>query len=158
MERKYQKTALRNTRFDVFIATPMSAFDSDEDYKNHRELIMYILKILRKDGLSVYFAGEGIASFGAFSGENAFALDIQALENSANFYLIMPCKVYSSVLVELGYALGLRKPCTIFVRDKEDLPYVMRDPDFSTLRNFPPTRVFTYNDDRDLITQLTLLH
>ena len=53
----------------------------------------------------------------------------------------------TSALVEAGYALALRLPCLLFVRNKADLPYLLRQAAQSGARDLlPPLRIAALGD------------
>ena len=59
--------------------------------------------------------------------DHAIMQDFGALEASAVFIMIFPGSVNSSVIVEAGYALALGKPSIYFVKDKKELPFMLRE-------------------------------
>ena len=59
--------------------------------------------------------------------------DIEALRRSRNFMMIYPHAAVTSCLLEAGYALIADMPSFYFVRNTDDLPYMMR----GALEDFP---------------------
>ena len=118
------------TKYSLFISTPMSSFSTDAAYQQHREEIMELINALRKNTRfkSVYFSGESLKSQEEFiTPDHAIMQDFGALEASAVFIMIFPGSVNSSVIVEAGYALALGKPSIYFVKDKKELPFMLRE-------------------------------
>ncbi len=135
----------------VFIAAPMSAFGDDSEYQASREAILGLRKRLVDDlGLDdAYYAGASVASTAAFDGpDNALESDLRALLAADLFVLLYPRKVLSSVLIETGYALALRKPTLIMVRNRADLPFLLRQAeDLSGRDPLPVIHVAALSDD-----------
>jgi nucleoside 2-deoxyribosyltransferase len=115
---------------DLFIAAPMSGYQSDAEYRRTRGLVMSLIAALKdaRPNARIYFAGTGIETSADFTGQKmAMQDDLAALQRSDVFILIYPEKVHSSVLVEAGYALALRIPTIVLVRRKADLPYLFQE-------------------------------
>jgi nucleoside 2-deoxyribosyltransferase len=72
--------------------------------------------------------------------------NLDLLNSCDRFIMIYPEKVVSSCLIELGFAIAQRKPCTIFYKKKEDLPYMLEDAGM--------IKKFSYKDDDDLIKKI----
>lgn len=131
----------------VFLAAPMSGFETSQDYETHRFEVLRILSSLRSlDSVeSVYYAGETIDSTGKFdSSKDAFTLDLRNIEQCNIFVLLYPFKVLTSALVEVGIALGLGKPTCIVVNDRSDLPYMLREAEqrHSAINFVKPIKIF----------------
>lgn len=58
------------------------------------------------------------------SPEESAITDLNAIENATHFILFYPYKTSTSALIELGYALALRKKILIAVPDLKELPYL----------------------------------
>ena len=67
-------------------------------------------------------------------------------------YLIVvyPKPLPSSVLVEIGYAIALSKKIIIFVKDPNDLPYMLHNSDVSINNIY----IMTYKKIDDIIHQI----
>lgn len=145
---------LKTVRYDAFLAAPMSAFGSDAEYQESRgRMVALIAHIQARHGLErVYYAGLRASSSSEFtSPEAALAEDMNALRSTSIFILIYPSKIVSSVLVEVGYAMALSKPCLLLARRRDDLPYLLLSAEgLSGTHGFPFLRVITYRDDDDL--------
>lgn len=130
-------------KYDVFLSSPMSAFKTDEDYKKERDTMLKLKEHLeRQKNLSIYYAGEHISSSISFESELVGLNDFEAIENSKCFIMFYPESIVSSVLVEAGYALALKKPSIYFVHNKEKLPFLLREAHHSC----PNVQVFEYTD------------
>ena len=52
--------------------------------------------------------------------------DLEALRRSKYFMLVYPERIVSSVLFEAGLAVALGKPSVYFIRDRRNLPFLMK--------------------------------
>jgi len=116
----------RTTR--IFVAAPMSAFASDAEYAQHRDVVNWLCaRLEQNDGVSVYFAGRAIDGAAGFDDpKQAFLADFDALVKCDLFVLYYPLPVRSSVLVELGIAIGRRKPCLLLPARRADLVFLLQ--------------------------------
>ncbi|HME20006.1 MAG TPA: hypothetical protein VKI44_01340 [Acetobacteraceae bacterium] len=130
--------------YDLFLAAPMSALD-ESDYATERAGVLAVVEQLGVlPGFArVYFAGAEIGHPGGFTGEaDALRRDLTALRHARLFVLIYPGKIVTSALVEVGYALALRLPCLLLVRDRSDLPYLLNQAEQTDAGDLlPPMRI-----------------
>jgi hypothetical protein len=112
----------------IFVAAPMSAFASDADYAQHRYVVNWLCARLEQDdGVSVYFAGRAIDGAAGFDDpKKAFLADFDALVKCDLFVLYYPAPVRSSVLVELGIAIGRGKPSLLLPARRKDLVFLLQ--------------------------------
>ena len=118
------------TKYDFFISTPMSSFKSDNEYQEHRKIIIELINYLKSNTKynCIYFSGETLSNQDEFlPPDQAVRRDFGALEASRIFVLIFPGQLNSSVIVEAGYALALGKPSIYFIKDRHDLPFMLRE-------------------------------
>jgi hypothetical protein len=137
-------------KYDVFVSAPMAAYATAEQFaENNREVIAVIDSLRRDCGLdAVFYAGQSITGPDDFDlAETSLEEDLRALRQSRLFLMIYPEKIASSVLVEAGAALALNKLCVFFVRDRSDLPFVLRNADADRAAE---VRVHEYADYDDL--------
>jgi hypothetical protein len=120
--------AFGETGVRIFLAAPMSAFASDAEYKLHREIVGRVCDHLEKGGdASVYFAGRAIAGASDFDNpQAAFLTDFNALVDCDLFVLYYPGPIRSSVLVEVGMAIGRGKPCLLMPAKRDDLVFLLK--------------------------------
>lgn len=132
---------------DVFFSTPMAAFADDASYRSARAEFKKVFDALKQDcGLSVYWAAENIESMSDFDTLDVSVLDdLKALQESHCFVLIYPQKIPTSALFEAGYALALNRFSHYFVRNRDDLPFLMRELAGSN----PNVRIHTAQDWKD---------
>src|SRR5271166_5837456 len=111
--------------YDLFLAAPMSALD-ESDYATERAGVL-----------------AEVEHPGGFTGEaDALRRDLTALRHARLFVLIYPGKIVTSALVEVGYALALRLPCLLLVRDRSDLPYLLNQAEQTDAGDLlPPMRI-----------------
>lgn len=122
------KADLRKFAYDVFLSTPMAAFSTDAEYRGARAEFKKVFDALKGCGLSVYWAAENIEKMSDFDTLDVSVLDdLKALQESARFVLIYPQQIATSALFEAGYALALNRFSHYFVRDRDDLPFLMRE-------------------------------
>lgn len=115
--------------YDVFLSTPMAAFKTDAEYRSGRAEFKKVFDALKQQcALSVYWASEKIESIDDFDTLDVSAMDdLVALKQSHRFVLLYPQKLPTSALFEAGYALALDCDSHYFVRDRDDLPFLMRE-------------------------------
>ena len=141
--------------YRIFLAAPMSA-SSKKEYEQNFQDISYLQQELRdmRRVESVYFAGEEKPHKSDFtpSPSDAFRDDVMTLADANIFVFIYPQKVLTSALIELGMALGMKKRTFIFVRNPEDLPYLLIGArDGSRNVDFMPTiSISTYKNAAEL--------
>lgn len=123
------KADSRKYAYDVFLSTPMAAFSTDAEYRSARAEFKKVFDALKQGcGLSVYWAAENIEKVSDFDTLDVSVLDdLKALQDSGRFVLIYPQKIATSALFEAGYALALNRFSHYFVRDRDDLPFLMRE-------------------------------
>lgn len=120
--------------FDVFIATPMSAY-TGPDYSINRAKIIELVRLVRNldKRADIFCPAMEIVDTAKWDlSQEALEQDMLALERADLFimtYLRPLPKKASSVLVEAGMALALRVPSIFLVDDRSDLPYMLRDAD-----------------------------
>lgn len=116
-------------RYDVFLSAPMASFTDDAAFQAGRAEFQKVYDALTQDcGLRVYWAAKDIRSRADYQTMDvSVEEDFAALEQSRFFVLLYPEKMVTSALFEAGYALALRRPSLYFVRDRDDLPFLMQE-------------------------------
>lgn len=116
--------------FEVFISSPMVSLVDQNRYEALRKTTIGVIKSLNYLlGLNkIYYAGEEIGLIDdvdppSISAEN----DLEMIKKSEYFILIYPEKLVTSCLVEAGYAISLKTPSIYFVKNTEDLPYMLKE-------------------------------
>ncbi len=72
-----------------------------------------------------------------------------ALRAAHLFVMIYPGKIVTSALVEVGYAMALRLPCLLLVRDRDDLPYLLKQAERAgEAAQLPPIEIQTLGGRR----------
>lgn len=135
--------------YDLFVSVPMAAFDESREYEKFRESILDAIRGIKKHcGFSTaFFAGQEIGNFKDFDSEDlSIVEDYTALKNSKNFVLIYPQKLATSALVELGWAMVMKKPIIIFAKKRDELPYLMKNAD-AAYRNIA---IYEYKTSSDI--------
>jgi hypothetical protein len=72
--------------------------------------------------------------------------DFQKINKSKKFILIYPEKIVTSCLVEIGYAICLNLPCVLFVKSRNDLPYILKE--IGQIKN--NVLIYTYSDTNSI--------
>lgn len=143
----------------LFVAAPMSGFDTVEAYQAHRDETLELVEHLENlpETASVYYAGRDIPSSGEFSGPNkALMLDLGGLIDSDAMIMLYPTKVVSGALIEVGIAIGKKIPVLIVVKDRADLPYMFREVDEFRFpnENLAPIRVICADSALDSLDEI----
>lgn len=132
--------------YDLFISCPMSNIEGEE-YERMYSTINAIIDSLGESGLSAYSALKKVGNIPIFDPEGIAAeTDLAALASSRNFLMIYPRKILSSCLLEAGYALVSGIPSTYFVKNDDDLPYMLR----GAVESFRNTRRFPFREQSQI--------
>lgn len=111
----------------VFVSIPMAGAPDTGTYSEDREFFLALKERLAEDGTDTYCAGETIPPGQQFDpGAISIRQDLSALDRSALFVLIYFRSAHSSVLFEAGYALARGMESIYLVRDRNDLPFLMK--------------------------------
>lgn len=123
------ESCLNRYRYDVFLASPMAALETDADYQRYRDGALAIEQALQKycGFTSIFYAGRDIPTKDAFeaAGDSLYE-DFEALKASRHFMLIYPERIASSTIFEAGMALAMGKPSLYVVNDRNDLPFLLQ--------------------------------
>lgn len=123
------ESCLARYKYDVFLASPMAALKTDNDYQQYRNGALAIEKALQKHCgfTSVFYAGRNIPSKAAFEAAgDSLSEDFEALQSSRHFLLIYPEQKASSVIYEAGMALAMGKPSVYVTNHRRDLPFLLQ--------------------------------
>jgi len=133
--------------YDVFLSAPMAAFSDDGQYRAARAEIAKVFTALTIGcGYRVYWAAEKIESIADFDSLDVSVMaDLKAIDASRSFMLIYPEKLVTSALFEAGYALARGRPASYFVRQRDDLPFLMRE----LAGSVPTVKIHTAADWKD---------
>ncbi len=124
-EQKKQNLRPTKPKKGIFISAPMSTVSNYESFR--KEIILLAKKLKEIFNCDVYFAGSDKETIEHFDYPSiSFSKATYMIDYLDKFILIYPTKLLSSVLVELGWALGTKKSCIVFVKDRNDLPYLLR--------------------------------
>lgn len=136
-------------RGKVFVGVPMASAN-DGEYLDYKECALQVKQALidYSGAKEVYCPSEEIPDRGKFDGyKKAIRKDFQILKESEHYVFIYPKNINSSILVEMGYAIALSKNTTIFARDKNDLPFMLKKADIA-ISNL---EIYQYNSTNDII-------
>lgn len=120
---------VRRYKYDVFLSTPMAGFRTNAQFQAGRANFLKIYNALTKEcGFQVYWAAVDIKSRDEYQTMDVSAqVDLAALDDSRYFVLLYPEALVTSALFEAGYALALKMHALYFVRDRDDLPFLMQE-------------------------------
>lgn len=137
-------------QYDIFISAPMASFTSDEQYQQERHQMLELINSLHQNCRfgNIFYAGSQLESQTDFDSDVALAADhdFHAIDGSRYFLLIYPERLASSVLVEAGYAIAKEKPSVFFVRNRQDLPYLLKN-----LHGIRNVEIYEYNNLENII-------
>jgi nucleoside 2-deoxyribosyltransferase len=110
----------------VFFSMQMSGLEG-QDYIIEREKIMKTVEELRLSCNTVVFFNEQVLRIEDFD-ESKFdgKKYISDIDDCDLFAAVITQKAFSSIYFEVGYALGKKKQCLVFVTKKDVMPLVMR--------------------------------
>jgi len=116
---------------DVFLAVPMASTADEAAYQATRREVRDLVAAIRNYcSYSVYCAALQVDSRADFDSPGfALADNVPAMLNSRRFVLYVPTIIEkpSSVWVEAGMALVLKKPSVYFIPGREVLPYILQE-------------------------------
>lgn len=141
-----------NRKYDVFLSSVLAGFGNDARLLGEKNVAMQIVRCLEQEcKFSIYYAGREVSSAKDFDHSHIGARkDLQALRDSKYFLMLYPERVTSSVLFEAGFALDHCKSSIYLVRNKDDLPYLMRRlPEI-----YPSLRTFTFTEPKEILDMI----
>lgn len=143
----------KQTKYDVFISSPMFAFRDEQQYQHHRANVLRFIRSLdRECGFSCYYAGKDRPNYDDFEmSDVALSNDLQALRDSSFFVLLIPVTSATSALVETGAALILGKPSIYFIHTDAQLPFALEHAGNSGDAKLPRIKIYPYTGIENLI-------
>jgi hypothetical protein len=143
--------SLAKSTYNVFLSTPMAAYENDEQYKASRKEFKKVFDTLQAYDSKVFWASEKIESISDFQTKSISAtIDLEAIKKSKYFCLIYREKLVTSAIFEAGYAHALNKFSIYFVKQKNDLPFLMRD--------LPNVRIHDSSEWTTTEQMITIIH
>jgi hypothetical protein len=140
------QTSRSDMVIQLYFAVPMASVGAG--YEDLREEMLGVLKVLRTElgFVTVFCAAEDRPRVEDFEDE-AIALrgNLSLLRRSRCVVAVYPLPIVSSVLVEIGIALALDIPVLVLVKQREDLPFMLRVP----CTEAPVLRVIRYVSAQD---------
>jgi len=113
----------------VFIATPIAGFADKNEYNAFRSKIKALNRKISKK-INVISEILKVSDVSGYDSPSLSASqDFANIEDSSYFILIYPQKIPTSALVELGYALALKRKILILSTSQEILPYMLKELD-----------------------------
>jgi hypothetical protein len=156
-------TALSKPKRNAFVAAPMASLGTDAAYVENHSFVLGFLHHLEMAEFfgAIYYAGRQIHSPSQFQRHSdALLTDYRALLDSDVFIMLYPAPVLSSVLVEAGIALGLKKEIYLVCRRSMDLPFILREAP-STASELPKITIIEWvqaTPDPSVVAEQMLKH
>ena len=114
-----------------------------------------MVQALEKLKYNVFYAGKQLEDGNEFEDPVAAVKeDLKAVDESKSFLMIFPEKIATSALVELGYALARNKRIWIWIKDENDLPYLIKKLDAA----YPNVSITKYNNAEHFMNLLEASH
>jgi hypothetical protein len=116
----------------VFLSVPIASFETEEELRRIQKITKSIKEILEYTHQMryVFYAGDNIDAFSKFHPEEAsIKKDFLSIHDCPNFVLLYPYIIASSALVEIGYAMSLKKNIIILTPKRNVLPFLLRKAD-----------------------------
>ena len=129
----FPKQVTKLKKGKVFVGVPMASAD-DSEYPEYKTCALEVKQSLLDyaGAKEVYCPSETIPDRGKFDGyRKAIRKDFQVLKESEHYVFIYPRNINSSILVEMGYAIALSKNTTIFAKNVEELPFMLKKADIA---------------------------
>lgn len=111
----------------LFISTPISAFNTNDDYLKFRAWLAHLITKLENTVplLQIFCVAAKVKTQNALdSPKDSLLHDISKLDWCSDFLLIYPKQVATSALIELGYALAKEKKILICHISSVELPFM----------------------------------
>lgn len=110
----------------LFLATPISSFNTDEEFHSYRKKVLKAIAELRIEH-HVHCEIEKVKNDNNYdSPADSFTQDLSAIQACDVFIMHYPQPLPTSTLIELGIALALEKIVIIITPDKHQLPYLVQ--------------------------------
>ena len=111
-------------KLKIFIATPISGFQDENEYTRYRKSVLLLIASL-VDNFEVYCELQKVSDTKSYDApQDSVKKDFSAIEEANLFILLHPIRIQSSSLIEMGYACALKKKL-IIVGLQENLPYLV---------------------------------
>ena len=139
-------------RKSVFLSSPMASLEDDE-YEQFQDQMLRVQATIKKECKSkeVFYPGQNIEKVERFEGkQKAINKNFARLKECEYLLVIYPEALTSSVLVEIGYAMALSKKIIVFVRDRNNLPYILQEAD----KSIGNINMYTYTDVSEIIDKI----
>jgi hypothetical protein len=129
-------------RPQIFLSTPISSFDSDEERKVYKILAEKFISSVKELFPAANVCTEILehSTTEEFDNpESALVADFNAISSCTHFVLVYPRPLATSALMELGYAMAMDIPCLIYANSIDELPYLAKPADSYRIKVVPIT-------------------
>lgn len=119
----FLKEKVLNNNMRIFLAAPISGFNSQNEYNEYRSMLLNFIRKLRRK-FQVYSEVDQIYDLNDYDAADVSAInDFKHIFKSDCFLLYHPYRMQTSSFVELGYAIALEKKI-IIISNPKNLPYI----------------------------------
>lgn len=109
----------------IFLATPISGFSTEIEYKEYRTEALKLISFLRENGYEVCSELENVVGSSDYdSPAKSVSDDFTSIKANDYFLLLHPARMQTSSLIEFGYACAFDKK-VVAVGRKKDMPYLV---------------------------------
>ena len=125
-ENIYPKGGYFIKRKSVFLSSPMTSVESEDEYIELQKSIASLINELEKIGYEVFYGGVNVQHMSEVNQAARIPPEnFRALKHAEYVILLHPKYLATSALIEVGYALALGKEIVIFAKEGERLPLVL---------------------------------
>lgn len=132
----------------LFIATPISAFKSNNEYMRFRDWVIDLIEAISEKHFfnEIFCVANKVKTQDSLNDPiDSLVNDISALQRSTHFLFIYPVETPTSALIELGYALGMNKIITLVHSSNVSLPFMAKKMN-KVYNNIEKIEVDDFND------------
>lgn len=144
----------------LFIATPISGFENPKEYNIFRnKLLSAIKKLSRLEKVEkIICESQNVKTVSDYDSPYLSAQnDFRHISQSSHFILLYPQKAITGALIELGFAIALKKKILIIAPTPDVLPYMAQELDkvYSNIQNIfaPYETIDIYEIIKHFITE-----
>jgi len=107
----------------IFLATPILAFNSNEELQQYKTEVRDLVSLLTAEGYEVFSEICTVSTSADYdSPADALKIDMAEIEKADAFIIHYPKPMATSALIELGMAIGFKKKILIITPERKVLP------------------------------------
>ena len=108
----------------IFLATPIAGFESQAELHKYKEEIVQLVSRLKTKGTVWAEVDKMFSAEDYDCPQYSLITDLKHITEADIFILHYPKKIVTSALMELGFAVALKKKIIIITPEKSILPYL----------------------------------